>query len=228
MVGIGLATGLVVPTVFEWSQKAAARGRHSGMERAALVALAVSLVIAIMIWVLRRRADGAEELAEPARGKPIQFGIRHLLVAMTLVAIFAAAAQLIGDVFVPWIMMGAIAGLLGRSLFLGPIVRSRVAALMAAVFLPFAWIMPYSRPWGRTSGLMDGILFGPGILPATFLRRGSVDNAVWIAATIVLIELGLGFFLARRKNSPAFLIYAVMILLASSFSSLIFHAMFRM
>lgn len=40
LTGISLAIGLVIPTVFEWGEKRAARSRHPEMETAAFLAIA--------------------------------------------------------------------------------------------------------------------------------------------------------------------------------------------
>jgi hypothetical protein len=228
MAGFSLAIGLLVPTIFEWSESPAARSRHPEMERAALMAIVVALLFAGPFWLLKNPERETEEALKLVRDKPVQFGIRHLLIAMTLVAILAAGIPLIKDVIAPWVVMGAIAGLSLWAVFLGPVVRSRVGALMSAVFLPFAWIVPYCKPWGHVSGMLEATLFGPGILPALLLVRGTPDDSVWIAAILVLIYLGIGFWLARRNGSILFLVYLSLAFLASAFSSFIFHALFRM
>jgi hypothetical protein len=231
MTGLSLAIGLMIPTVFEWGEKQAARSRHPELEFAALCSVLVSLVIATFLWFWNRpdARQASDDDMESRSASRIQFGIRHVLIATTLIAISLAAAPLF-DLPKPmlyWIMSVVLAAIVVWTFIETASVRSRMGAILAGMFLPFAWIVPYSKPFGHTSGLLSAILFGPGMLPAVFLKRGNIDDSIWIAILFVMLELGVGIWLARRGGMLA-LIYTLLILCLSTVSAFGFHALYRM
>jgi hypothetical protein len=91
-------------------------------------------------------------------------------------------------------------------------------------------MVAYNEPFGRTSGLVTAIPFAPAILPAGLIRAltdaGSPDEMGQIAGLIVIAELLLGAWLARR-GGKLFACYLCLILLVSSVSSFGMHALYR-
>lgn len=230
LTGISLAIGLIIPTIFEWTEKEATRRRHPELELAALTSVLISMLIAIIVWFGNRpdarQASGEELKIESATR--IQFGIRHVLVATALVAALLAIAPVfeLPKPWLFWMMSSVLAAILVWTGLQSKQVRSRMAATLVSLFLPFFWIVPYSKPFGQTSGLLSGIVFGPGLLPAVLLRRGQIDNSIWIAMLFVILELGVGIWLARRGGKLA-LIYTLLILCLSAVTSFGVHALYR-
>ena len=60
-----------------------------------------------------------------------------------------------------------------------------------------------------------------------FLKTGHFDESIWIAVLFVMLELGIGIWLARRGGKLA-VIYTLLVLGLSTVSSLGFHVMYRM
>ncbi len=227
MTGTGLAVGLLVPTVFEWTEKPAARSRHTAMDRAALVVIVVTLVVGAIVWSLNRPKELADVTGPASTSKSVQFGIRHILIAMTVVALLIAIGPMIKSVS-HWVVVAAGAGILGWSHRIGPVIRSRTGACLAAMFLPFVWIVSVSRPFGPVSGMLTGMVFGPGLIPALLFRTGNIDNTTWIAAVVVIVEMAIGFFLARRTGGILITAYIILVLATSTGTSLVFHGLYRM
>lgn len=200
---MSLAIGLIIPTVVECGQKQAARSRNPELEFVALISVLISLSVAIALWFLNKPAPSqTDDKKKPfsETRTPVQFGIRHVLIATTLVAITFAIAPIfkLPHSVLSWIMVAVLVAILAWSFFQLAPVRSRMGAILVSLFFPFAWIVPTNVPFGHTSGLLPALLFGPGILPAVFLRRGHFDDSVWIAFLFVLLELGVGIWMARR------------------------------
>jgi hypothetical protein len=158
----------------------------------------------------------------------MQFGIRSILIATTLVAVTFAAAPIfnIPNSILNWIMIAALVAIMGWAFFQRAPVRARMGATLACLFLPFAWIIPYSRPFGHTSGLLEWILISPGLMPSVFLSSRHVDDSTW-AVVFVMMELVIGIWLARRGGRLA-LAYTLFILGLSTVSSFGFHVLYRM
>jgi hypothetical protein len=92
-------------------------------------------------------------------------------------------------------------------------------------------MIAFNVPFGRTSGLVTAIPFGPALLPAELIRvltDASIgpDGSASIAAVIVIGELALGAWLAGR-GGKLWLVYLILVLLVSSVSSLGMHAGYR-
>ncbi len=228
LAGISLAIGFAVPVVFEWTQKPAARSRIPSMERAALAAVVLTAIAGTLAASWSKPAD-----QPPGAGRPkLQFGLRSLFAATTVAAVLVAAARWLDAPWSSAMVAAAAVCTLGWSCRQDAQVRSRTGALLASLFLPFAWMIAYNEPFGRTSGLAVALPIGPGLLPAELIRRWltsgiGVDGMMPIAAVIVIGELALGVWLAFR-GGKLLLAYAILVLLISSISSLGMHALYRM
>jgi len=223
--GLALTFGLLVPTIFELGEKA--RSRHTGLERGALLVIVLTIAIAALIWFLNKPSDDSDD--QPDKVANLQFGIRHILITMTVIAIAIGVAPALNpekDILI-WGMFGILVGTIGWTSIQRADLRVRSGTLIAGMFLPFVWIIAYNKPFGHTSGMLPGILFGPGLVPAMMLRRGNVDNTLWVAIIVVVLELGIGIWLAHRGRK-LFAAYVVFCLLLSSVTSFFFHAMYRM
>ena len=223
--GIALSIGLLVPSIFEWGEKPAARSRHPEMERAAFIVFAVTLVVAAICWYLSKPSNFERPIDSKENSRRFQFGVRGLLIATTLAAASLAVAPWMNLIVSTAIVLVTAFAVLVYSFYHSWPVRSRTGALLASMFLPFAWMIRYNRPFGHTSGLIAALPIGPAIVPAT-LTGGHLDHSSWIAATIIVIELVVGAWLMRRGGKLAF-VYLIFLLLFSSFNSLVLHLLYR-
>jgi len=219
-----MTIGFLVPVAFEFTEKPWNRTRLVGLEWAAIVTVAVTCALGgLGAWWGKRPAA--------TQGKrKIQFRLWQLLALMTLDAIALAVAKWLE---IPWgsALVAVVAlNVLAWGLTQDALVRSRAAAVVAGLFCPQVWMVAYNVPFGRTSGLAGAIPFAPAILPAALIRavtyRGGPDEMGMVAAVIVIGELLLGAWLAWR-GGKLFGAYLVLVLLVSSVSSFIMHALYR-
>ncbi len=221
--GIALCWGLMVPTVFEWGQKGAARSRYPEMELAAAIVFLLATIVTLLVWWKNRTAkDEPVAASEPRR---MQFSIRKLLIATALAAISLTAARFLHSDWAPWIVGCAIAVPAVWAFRVDRSVRWRMATLVAAMFLPFVWLILYNKPIGYSSGLIQSLPFGPAIFPA-ILFRGTAAELVGPAAILVALELLVGTWLSQF-NSKANIAYLVFVLLLSCFNAFAMHALYR-
>lgn len=196
------------------------------MEWAALASMLVACGLGVLeYWHLKRFAAAAEE-----QSRKIQFRLWQLFAAMTVAAVVLAVVKWLGS---SWgsATVGVVAlGVLGWGLFQQPRAQVRTAALVAGLFCPLVWMIAFNVPFGRTSGLVNALPFAPAILPAALIRavtyRGGPDEMGVVAGLIVIAELLLGAWLARR-GGKLFLAYLLVILAVSSVSSFGMHALYR-
>ena len=227
--GISLAYGLLVPTVFNWGLQKAARRSYPILERNALGVIVATSVAAILIWLWTNRAQ--DTCNESKARISLQFGIRQILIAMTLMAVALVAAPFSKP---PWLngFIVVVALIIGiGSFFYEAPVRSRAWSVIAVIFLPFVWMIAYNVPFGPASGLAINLPIAPGV-PAAELMRAAVGSergdAVNVAsAALVLVMLGLGAVLARRGGKLA-VAYLAFVLTVSGLSSLALHVVYRM
>jgi hypothetical protein len=227
LAGISVAIGFFVPVLFEWGQKPASRSRLPTMERAAIAALVLTIVACALVVWLRKPAGNSPVAARPR----LQFGLRGLFAATTVAAVLLAASRWLGVSLSSGLVVAAAFCAVGWSLCQGAAVSWRVGALLACLFFPFVWMIAFNVPFGRTSGLVTAIPFGPALLPAELIRvltDASIgpDGSASIAAVIVIGELALGAWLAGR-GGKLWLVYLILVLLVSSVSSLGMHVGYR-
>ena len=224
--GIGLTTGFLVPVAFELTEQPWNRTRLAGMERAAMATVVVAFVLGVLeFWHLKRFGTAADE-----RPRQVQFRLWQLFAVMTLAGVVLAVVKWLHVSWASGLVAVVAVGVLSWALFQEARVQSRGAALVAGVFCPLVWMIAYNVPFGRTSGLVAALPFAPAILPAALVRLftsgGGPDEMGLVAGVIVIAELFLGAWLARR-GGKLFEAYLLLVLLVSSVSSFGMHAIYR-
>jgi hypothetical protein len=228
LTGISLATGLVVPSIYEWGQKPAARTRHAGMERAALAVLVVTGVVCLLVMWLRGTPDSPPP--EQAKVGRRQFGLREVFAVTTFTAVVFALSRLDNPIFINGLVAVVAVALVGWSFAYGGWrLRNRLAGTLVTMFLPFAWMIAFSVPFGRTSGLAIYIPIGPGILGTALISNligANMHESGPIGPVIVITQLLIGAWLARRGGKLS-VVYTLFTFLSASLSSLALHALYR-
>jgi len=227
--GISLAVGFLVPTVFECFEESAVGSHFPRMELAGLGALLMTFAIwAGSAWF------GSSEVAMQVASESsssFQFSLRTLFIVTTLVAFALAAGRMLSEVYLASSLVVAVGLGLGIwSLTCDWCVRGRFGAVMACSFFPYLWMIAFNKPIGSTSGLIMHLPLAPSVLPAVLI--GSLfgnqhpDNLTGFAAVMVVVQLALGFWLAKRGGKLA-VAYLTLLLMLSSVGSLGFHALYR-
>jgi hypothetical protein len=223
--GFGLTMGFLVPVAYELMEEPWNRSRLVSLERAAMIsALVTCMLCPVAVWLGKGKSASVEQK------RKIQFRLWHLFAVMTLAAIVLAAAKWLELTWVSALVAAVALGVVAWGLAQDAGMRSRTGALVAGLFCPLVWMVAYSEPFGRTSGLVAAMPFAPALLPAGLIRAlaggGGPDEMGVVAGVIVIAELLLGAWLAWR-GGKLFVAYLVLILLVSSVSSLAMHAMYR-
>lgn len=224
--GLGLTVGFLAPVVFEWMQEPWNRTRLVGMEWAAMVSAVAACGLGVLEYWHRRRFEQAADERRPK----VQFRLWQLFAVMTIAAVLLAVMKWLSVAWASSLTALVAVVVLGWGLFQEPGLQLRASALVAALFCPMMWMVAYNVPLGRTSGLVSAIPFAPGLLPAVLIRavtyRSGPDQMGLVAAAIVIGELLLGAWLAWR-GGKLFTAYLLLMLLVSSVSSFIMHALYR-
>jgi hypothetical protein len=228
LVGISLVVGFIVPCVFEWGEEPWNRSRYYGLERGAVLALVMTIMATATCTLVR--GETVQKPVEQSSTRRLQFGLLGLFVAMTLEAMLFATIPLLKTPIVVALVLAVILAILVWAFTCDWTVRGRVVSLLAIQYLPFAWLIAFNVPFGHTSGLAINIPLCPGILFGE-LFRGLVglDQSIagTVAIVIVVLQLLIGAWLARR-GGKLFIAYAILVLIISSLSSLMIHALYRM
>jgi hypothetical protein len=227
LAGISLAIGFLVPSVFEMAQKPASQHRHDQLELSAFIVLAATALVCTAVSLLRKRQAAPEhEIGPPGTW---QFDLLQLFLAITMFAIALAIMPLLELWVASAVIVALILAITAWAWRSGPSTGARITALLAVMFLPFVWMIAYSVPLGRTSGLIAVIPIAPGILVAELLRglaglqRDKVES---VAAIAVMIQLLMGAWLARQGPRGS-LTFSLLVLAASSAGSLLLHILYR-
>ncbi len=223
--GTSLAIGIAIPVIYELPY---ARQSNTRLSFASIATLFITLfTCALMAWV-RKPHDTQTE--NPPQHK-LQINISGILFATTLVAIAIAVTRWLDESFSLGLLGACMLACFSCAFFQSEPVRTRVLVLMVNMFLPFTWVIAFSRPFGSTTGLLMGLLIGPGLLPAEIIRlfiaNSRPQDSVPLAIAFAILQLGLGMWLAKISGKLS-MAYALLVLAASSIASFAFHAMYRM
>lgn len=209
--GLALFNGLIIPSVYELELV------DSSLERLALVVALLTATVCVLCGVFCET-----KAAEKHTLRPIRFSIRRLLVAISFLAVLMVACRYFEIRTVNCLMAVGVVSIAVWSFTQPSPIRSRVGALLAVTFLPLIWIVAYSVPIGRISGLAECFAWGAGLLPAAFARAFcdpiGVDNMPAIGACFVACQLALGIYLAIRGGITS-VVYTFVVLILSSISS---------
>jgi hypothetical protein len=160
----------------------------------------------------------------------LQFGLRELFIATTITALVLAASRFLEPSLASSFVIAMVVALIAWSFTCDGQIRGRIGAFLAAMFFPFVWIIAFNVPIGHTSGLIEVLPLGPGIIVAELIRAlGSFDrdHAAKLAIVFVFVQLLLGVELVRLRGKLP-VIYVLIILVTSSMSSFFLHALYRM
>ena len=226
--GTSLAIGIAIPVIYELQQSPYARQSITRLSIASIATLLITLIAcALMAWVRKPRNTQIEIPQQHEH----QFNISGILFATTLVAVAIAVTRWLNESFSLGLLGACLLACFSWAFFQSEPVRIRVLVLMVNMFLPFTWVIAFRKPFGSTTGLLIGLLIGPGLLPAEIIRVFISDSrpqdSVPLAIAFAIVQLGLGMWLAKISGKLS-MAYALLALTASSIASFAFHAMYRM
>lgn len=170
--------------------------------------------------------------AEPVASRPWQFSLRRLLLVTLAIAAFLGLARLPGanpeqSLLPGCIATAAMVAWLASRFPWGQDAAERTLLLWTALYVPFAWVIEVSRPFGRTSGMWGVFLYFPNSFLAVLLSQSLRENAGWIAAAVTLVEFAALAWVVKR-GWKATLAAALVMGLVSWWMSSFLYAGYRM
>ena len=212
--GVSLTIGLAIPCLYYLGMDSS-HPRCSTLRWMALATAAVTFLACFGLTWFGRNDSGEAQTC-------IQFGLRTILVTVTFAAFVLAILTNVDDFTASWLIV-TLALVIGIwSVFQESKIRSRAGALLACTYLPMVWVLVFSEPIGRISGLLEFVPASPGFFEAELARylfdgvkRQQVES---IAAGAVSVQLIIGVLLSRH-GGMLFLAYTTLILVLSSLSS---------
>jgi hypothetical protein len=226
--GTSLAIGLAIPVFFELLQSPTSRQSITKLGLASGITFLLTVTIcSAWVW-MGKIPDQPQDIS--AKGN-LQINIAGILSATTFMAVAIAVTQWLNEAFALGLIGACLLASFSWGCFQTPAIRDRVLVLMVNMFLPFAWVFAFSRPIGQATGLLIGILIGPGLLPAEGVRalvsHSRPQDSVPLAVVFVIAQLGLGIWLAKVSGRLS-TAYSCLALTMSSVASFGLHAMYRM
>ena len=232
--GIGLSIGLVIPYLYERIGGHSIAPRESLLLTASICTLALT-AIAYVFWMrigprweqtleTEKEPDAKEE--NPAAGGKSQFGLQRMFAITALIAVALGLGNLFGLAGVCWTVVAAVAAF---AMTLNRDARIRVLTLLAALLLPHAWVIRFSKPFGQVTGMLEHLPIYPGLVPGMLigvLAKVHHDTSLIIGGLLVVPMLLAGIVLALRGGKLA-TVYFVVMLLLSTLSSMLVHVMYR-
>ena len=237
-IGFALAIGLGIPAFYEWTKGSQIYGRELKLLHATVQTLALTVVAsAICLWWKRQRQKtgtaspqigGVQDSGQLAPIPKIQFSIRGLLIVTTFAAVLITTSRIAPITWYGIISLGLILGILCSLFFVQRLSFARVLCWLCVSYLPFAWVIPFSRPFGPVSGMLVSMPTLPALIPGAFVNRslGAHPTDVIGMFFVTVVALLVGFFVTRRsgKLSTVVIVFAF---ISSVCSSLLLHIGYR-
>lgn len=210
---LGVGSRLSLPSVRQWI----------------LVSIVAAAIVAALWWRSRRKTL---DVADVDATRSVQFGVRELLTATLVSAIGLVIALYLGKESIAGmsVALWQTALVAVAFVFFDSRVRWRFATWMAAMILPFWWVVAYNKPFGPVSGIVGALPIGGGLFPAFISRQlfdfGGPDRLMVFAAVFAGLISASGLWIAR-KGRWLFGVLLVLLLLQNGFAALVFYALYR-
>lgn len=221
-----LAVGWMIPTFYDWS------GADQSYSTPALDQMVWSLVSfgclawLVIPWLPMKEATTQQALAEKVSAesapKRFQFNLYSLLVLTTIVAILFAVIvkQSVVISILIWVVAFVCAV---RAIVKHQSWRWQFSALLACMYLPYAWLFSSTAFKNLSGELVLGTVGLPSFLPSVFLSRmffkTHPGEMVWLWILMTAAEVTIGFGLIRLAPKCT-IAYFVLIMLMSIYGSL--------
>ena len=217
-----LVLGLMIPTFYEWS--GADQSRPSPYVPIVFCAF---LGFVIVAWIalpwLPQREKVIDVNPEPVENPwKFQFNSRALIIVTSLVAFTIAAITSYGLITAVWIIMLPIffsAWFVMRDLS----TRWKLAALLACMYFPYAWVVLPGAFKGIGSAQIFGALGLPTFVPTILLGQlleQRLDENIFALLSITGIELAIGIWIvcSGPRRAVAWILFVLFLsFIGSSF-----------
>lgn len=157
---------------------------------------------------IERRIMAPDALQPPSTAAPVasrqwQFSLRRLMLVTLAIAAFLGLVRLNAANSEQSLLPGCVAtaamvAWLASQFPWGQDAAERTLLLWTALYVPFAWIIKVSRPFGHTSGMWGVFLYFPNSFIAALLSQSLRENAGWIAAAVTLVEFSALAWVVKR------------------------------
>jgi hypothetical protein len=220
LIGLSLVVGWSVPAFYDWTGSNQSRSSPVILLAAAgLLLLAIVGCAALPWWPI------ADDRPLAFRDRKFQFSIRAMLVTTAVVAVLLVVGKLM-----PTVVGGGLYAISGaiavRYCILFPQVRWQVAALVACMYFPFAWVLTWPGPSMDCLFFCSGL---PALLPTMLIGNAFgqyLHHSVWLLLLLSGAELVLGLWIIRWGPRRT-IAYLLLVLLISTFGSFVLNALAR-
>ena len=232
--GVSLSIGLLIPFLYKWSYRSNVPERERQLLMASFVTLGFTACAfalwrwTALVWPRPASAEGKNTngQAVPSHGRS-QYSLRKMFAITTATATILMLAR-----FYPGLRSGGLLVIAGTAIAAAVFpsgARIRTYTLLSVLYFPQVWIVRFNTPFGRTSGLIEGLYMYPGMFPAVLivsLCDLRLDHLEKVAPLLVSVALICGVWMAFRGGKLA-TAYLLFVLIVSSLSSMILHVMYR-
>lgn len=219
-----LTIGCNIPTFYSWTESDQSRPSPLLWQIPLAMSVAACLFAIALPWLPIQRASPSDETATSDRKLTFNFRLKTLIGMTTAAGIGLAFA-----INFPVMASGIFALLvLTWCLWLATKrneLRWPLAALVACLFLPYAWLLTH-----QSSSVPPLLVFGlalPGFVPGAILARLfdlriNDPNSIWLPNLVTLAELMLGVWVVRLgpKRSTLYLLFVLHVSVIGSLTML--------
>jgi hypothetical protein len=224
LIAVSFLVGWFVPDYYDWT------GSNQSQSSPLVAQTALGLVVgAMLIWASLPWLPIAAEVPGTDRSVRIRFTSRTMFLLTAAVAGFIAAGMKF-----PMVVSGVL-GVLAFCYIVWFWKRFRqsrwpTSALVACMWLPFVWVVAWKEIENIVPEMLGLAAGMPAFLPAAFIGRfllgQDLHDLGWLAILLTGTELVVGTGIIRL-GSRRTIAYLVLVLLVSTFSSFVLHALMR-
>ncbi len=220
---VAISTGWFIPEFYDWT------GANQSRSAPVIGWIGLGILIAdVLLFLLLIGLHFSRRVQSQVATQRLRFSVWHILVIMTLVAVFISTARLTSMQIACWLLQTTV---LGGGIWLAvhyPRMRSWIAWTALLQFAPFLWLL---RPmWifslGRNliaSPLLTGL---PAFFPTIYFVLGNLESKMWMLILLTTIEFSIGLSLCYLGPKRA-LAGGIVLLTLSIFSSFVLNALVR-
>lgn len=219
---LSVLAGLFIPEFYDWS------GADQSRSAPVIGWVAIGIMIAdVVLIVLLAMMHTLREKSSDATTSTWRFGMSHILIITTCVALFLAIAKW-ASIYVACrlLQLGVVVvGVWVAVQF--PRVRFWIAWILFLQIAPFLWLVRDPSFSNAGSELLAILSCLPTLMPAALFVSANHESMQWILTLLTTAELAMGIWLSYLGPKRV-IAWGIVVLTLSVFSSFVLNALIRM